>query len=46
MTNEETAQFYAYREAYRWKCEDFKIELDKYLSNYEIQRHSKKEIHA
>lgn len=35
MTAEETTQFYSAREAYRRKCEDFKIELDKYLSNYE-----------
>ena len=35
MTNEETAKFYAQREAYRWKCEDFKEELFKYLQHYE-----------
>lgn len=35
MTAEETAQFYKDRQAYRWKCEEFKIELDKFLSHYE-----------
>ena len=46
MTAEETDQFYKAREAYRSKCEDFKEEMSKYLSHYEIQRYSKKEIHA
>lgn len=46
MTELERSQYYAQREAYRWKCQDFKKQLDKYLNNYEIQRHSKKEIHA
>ena len=46
MTAEETAQFYQAREAYRRKCDDFKEEMFKYLSHYEIQRYSKKEIHA
>ena len=35
MTCEERCQYYDAREAYKWKCEDFKMELDKYLSNYE-----------
>lgn len=35
MTDEETAQFYQAREAYRRKCEDFKEEMFKYLSHYE-----------
>ncbi len=35
MTAEETAQFYQDREAYSWKCEDFKEEMFKYLSHYE-----------
>jgi hypothetical protein len=35
MTAEETAQYYAARQRYREKCDDFKQELDKYLSNYE-----------
>lgn len=43
MTDEETAQFYKDREAYRWKCEDFKEEMFKYLSTYE-QRMQKPEI--
>lgn len=34
MTDEETAQFYQDREAYRRKCEDFKEEMFKYLSHY------------
>ena len=37
MTAEETAQFYKDREAYRRKCEDFKEEMFKYLSNYETK---------
>lgn len=43
MTAEETAQFYKARKAYRWKCEDFKEEMFKYLSTYE-QRMQKTEI--
>lgn len=37
MTAEETAQFYQAREAYRRKCEDFKEQMFKYLSNYETK---------
>lgn len=37
MTAEETAQYYAAREAYFWKCEDFREEMFKYLSNYETK---------
>lgn len=40
MTAEETAQFYKAREAYREKCDDFKQELDKYLSNY-VKSHNR-----
>ena len=43
MTDEERSIFYKQRQSYREKCEDFKIELDKYLSNYE-QRMRKTEI--
>lgn len=43
MTDEETAQFYQAREAYRRKCEDFKEEMFKYLSTYE-QRMQKPKI--
>ena len=46
MTDEERSKYYQAREAYRWKCEDVKEEMFKYLSHYEIQRYSKKEIHA
>ena len=35
MTVQETAQYYAARQRYREKCDDFKQELDKYLSTYE-----------
>lgn len=35
MTDEESCQYYDYRQRYRWKCEDFKEELFKYLSHYE-----------
>ena len=35
MTTEERSIFYDQRQRYRWKCEEFKIELYKYLSNYE-----------
>ena len=42
MTDEETAQFYQDREAYRRKCEDFKEEMFKYLSNYETKEISEK----
>ena len=45
MTAEETAQFYKDREAYRWKCEDFKEEMFKYLSTYENRRHPAPEAH-
>lgn len=46
MNDEERSKYYQDCEAYRWKCEDFKEEMFKYLSHYEIQRYSKKEIHA
>lgn len=34
MTCQERSQYYDAREAYRRKCEDFREELSKYLSNY------------
>lgn len=38
MNDEERSKYYQDREAYRWKCEDFRTELDKYLSNYESRK--------
>ena len=35
MTCQERSQYYQAREVYRLKCEDFKEEMFKYLSNYE-----------
>lgn len=37
MTDEERSKYYKAREAYRRKCEDFKEEMFKYLSNYETK---------
>ncbi len=34
MTYEETAQYYAAREAYRWKCEDFREELNRLFETF------------
>lgn len=34
MTDEDRAIFYKQQESYRYKCEEFKIELDKYLLKY------------
>lgn len=35
MTNEETALYYDTRQRYRWQCEEFGCELEKYLLNHE-----------
>ena len=42
MTDEEQSKYYQAREAYRHKCEDFKEEMFKYLSNYETKEISEK----
>lgn len=34
MTYEETAQFYDAREAYRWKCEDFREEIKQFFETF------------
>lgn len=34
MTCEERAIFYEKRQQYRWKCEEFKIELKRFFENY------------
>lgn len=39
MTNGERQQYYAAREAYRHKCEDFRERLSKYLSNFKPRHH-------
>lgn len=46
MTSQERQQCYEAKEAYRRKREAFREELNKYLSSYEIQRHTKKEIYT
>ena len=39
MTCQERSQYYKAREAYRRKCEDFREELSKYLSNIKPHNH-------
>ena len=34
MTEEERARFYDQRQQYRWKCEEFQIELERFFENY------------
>ena len=41
MTCQERSQYYAAREAYRRKCEDFREELQKYLNSYGISKMQK-----
>lgn len=39
MTAAERSIYYDQRQRYRWKCEDFREELHKYLSNYKPRHH-------